>query len=321
MLIKKIYIMKGIGTAKSVLKIALLENGYAELDLQTHFAYGDNYTFILKSGNFIHVESMRSKGLKRKLQPFALDGLCTGIAKDGKIIMWCADTPNVPYCLVELAQKYTMVEVKKPAEENKRMASSTQKAVVSTDLKDNNELDTQSIDIRNISSETKQFESSESDKEESYLPNDESSEISNATEETTLSEESEVVSSETITVVDNEQTGISENSSKDITVDFNILSIESESISEETNENDATYSMAREIETKYSSYPHNETLESVFPESKWILTETDDLSLGLLYNSEKITHICYAKKGEKDGSFDHNASYYDGWWVVFTENE
>lgn len=321
MLIKKIYIMKGTGTAKSVLKIALLENGYAEIDLQTHFAYGDNYTFILKSGNFIHVESMRSKGLKRKLQPFALDGLCTGIAKDGKIIMWCADTPNVPYCLVELAQKYTMVEVKKPAEENERMGSSTQKAVVSTDLKYNNEYDIQSIDVQNVSSETKQFEPSESDKEESYLISDESSEISNTTEKTILIETSEVVSPDSISAVSSEQTGISESVSKDITGDFNILSIESESMSDETDENNGTYSMAREIELKYSSYPHNETLENVFPDSKWILTETDDLSLGLLYNSEKITHICYAKKGEKDSSFDHNASYYEGWWVVFTENE
>ncbi len=299
MLIKKIYIMKGVGTAKSVLKVALLENGYSEIDLQTHFAYGDNYTFILKSGNFIHVEAMKSKGLKRKLQPFSLDDLCTGIAKDGKIIMWCANTPTVPYCLVELAQKYTTIKSRNLLEDARNKPSPNE----SNDV----EIMTSSDNNANAESEPEEPEQSENTTPEQS----ENSDNIFVFEQTQNADNSETVNSPE----PKEKPEV-----KDITQDFNILTIENDDFNENSEEVESGYSMAKEIEEKYASFPHNEVLENVFPGSKWILTETDDFSLGILYNSEKITHICYAKRGEKDSSFDHNASYYDGWWVVINDN-
>lgn len=298
MLIKKIYIMKGNSSAKSVLKIALLENGYAEVDLQTHFAYGDNYTFILKSGSFIHIETMQSRGLKRKLQPFSLDGLCAGIAKDGKIITWTADTPTVPYCLVELAGKYTLVKGQNLENEKKQLALTAQN-------EDNNSVD-ENVSLNDLSNEG-------------------SVALSNENGTVTVTDGKEVNSR--VLVVDETQTVNGENVasentfSRDITSDFNILSIENDDFSENNEANEEANSLANEIEMKYATYPHNEALEALFPDSKWIISSPEDLSLGLLYNSEKITHICYAKRGEKDESFDQNASFYDGWWIVFTEND
>lgn len=304
MLIKKLYIMKGVSAMKSVLKISLLEKGYAEIDLQTHFAYGENYTFILKSGTFVHIEAMHAKGLKRKLQPFSLEGLCTGIAKDGKIIMWYADTPRVPYCLVELAEKYTSLKVqsvpdvkKQVSLLNERESENTNQVIIQEYRESSNVTEDKSIIQQSISQENK-----------TSVADNDSKENVNANENVDdLSNQPIIVTAET--------------SENDITADFNILSIEGEN-GEESNKNvENNRSIAEEIEEKYHSYPHNETLEKVFPDSKWIISSPEDLSLGLLYNSEKITHICYAKRGDKDGSFDHNASYYDGWWVVFEENE
>ena len=298
MLIKKIYIMKGNSAEKSVLKIALLENGYAEVDLQTHFAYGDNYTFILKSGNFIHIETMRSKGLKRKLQPFSLEGLCAGIAKDGKIVNWTAETPTVPYCLIELAGKYTLVKGQNPGNERKQLA-----------------LGAQNDDNHSVSQNVSWNDSSNA-KSEARSNGNETTIMQNQNEEN-----SEAVVVDEIQTLNAENVDSKNAFSKDITSDFNILSIENDDFSENNEASEASDSLVHEIEVKYATYPHNETLETLFPGSKWIIASPEDLSLGLLYNSEKITHICYAKRGEKDESFDQNASYYDGWWIVFTENE
>lgn len=294
MLIKKIYIMKGNSTAKSVLKIALLENGYAEIDLQTHFAYGENYTFILKSGNFIHVETMPSKGLKRKLQPFSLDGLCAGIAKDGKIVNWTAETPTVPYCLRELAGKYSLVKGQN-ADDGRKQITEGEEKEKSIALVQNEPSRAERVNPH-----------SRADNEGIKKEEIDGSAVGIATSE-----------NQSFAEENNRQESTF---SKDITSDFNILSIENEDFSQNSEATEEESSFAHEIEEKYSTYPHNEALENLFPGSKWIISSPEDLSLGLLYNSEKITHICYAKRGEKDDSFDQNASFYDGWWIVFTEN-
>lgn len=328
MLIKKIYIMKGTNTVKSVLKVTLLEKGYAEIDLQTHFAYGDNYTFILKSGNFIHVEAMRSKGLKRKMQPFSLEGLCTGIAREGKIIMWSADTPNVPYCLVELAQKYATIKANN-ANENQAV-----KAIIAPkSLEMNNNRLLENGKAENVDTiivpETKQLELVE---DIDATANPEKISIKEETEVDVVVENNvavdpvvntgEVVSqNESVAAI--EVVEVEENKPHDIAKDFNILAVESdgEFESEKIDSTSESVGVVAEIEAKYPTYPHNETLETVFPGSKWIMADSDEFSLGLLYNSTQITHICYAKKGEKDDCFDHNATYYEGWWVVITDNE
>ena len=262
MLIKKIYIMKGSDSVKSVLKVTLLEKGYTEIELTTHYAYGDNYVFILKAGAFVHVETFDGKKLKRKLSPFNIDDLSAGVCYNGKILSWTAQTPSVPYCLTELAEKYSVIKVESAAEKNRM------------------------------------------------------DEIAKPKADEIINEPAPVID-ERIEKVETEETIIDVEPTKktDITNDFDILEVENRDESTETDGR----SLVREIEGKYATYPHNEKLEKIFPDSKWITEDDADSSIGLLYNSTGITHICYAKYSVDDEPFDKSASYYDGYWIVFEE--
>lgn len=249
MLIKKIYIMKGGDGVKSVLKVSLLEKSYTEIDLTTHFAYGENYVFVLKSGAFVHIEKFDGKRIKRKLSPFNIDDLTAGVCYNGNILSWTARTPQVPYCLKELAEKYSVIKADQTHSEQKS----------------NNEIIEQTASVI----EEPKEEAKEKAKEEPKA---------------------------------------------DITDDFGIMFLD------EQNETDRKEnSIIREMEQKYDYLPHNRTLEELFPNSKWIADSDEDSYAGLLYNSEGITHICYAKLGAENEPFDENASYYDGYWIVFEE--
>lgn len=269
MLYKKIYIMKGNDGVKSVLKLTLVENGFTELELNTHYAYGESYTFILKSGVFVHVESFDGRYLKRRFPPFDPDGLLAAVCYNGKILCMTAPTPYAPMELLELSQKYSVIKV---------------------DNIDQNKADyTEAEENTNLENE-RLVDTTESVIEEALFVN---------------KNESEPVDSESDNHMEN-------NIAHDISNDYNILGIVPD---EEMNDKNDFRALASEIEQKYDIYPHNEALEQVFPGSKWIKGDGSEPSLGLLYDSTEITHICYAKSG--DEPFDDNASFYDGYWVVF----
>lgn len=248
MLIKKIYIMKGTDGVKSVLKVNLLEKSFTEIELTTHFAYGDNYVFVLKSGAFVHIEKFDGKKIKRKLSPFNIDDLTAGVCYNGNILAWTAQTPSIPYCLKELAEKYSVIKAEQ----------------------------TQKIEPKEINSEegTDSFE-----------------------------EPTEITIDEKI-----------ETKKDDIADDFGIVFLDEQNAPPDEENN-----VIREIEQKYNYLPHNQTLEELFPQSKWIADSDDNSFVGLLYNSDGITHICYAKLGKENEPFDETASYYDGYWIVFEE--
>lgn len=267
MLYKKIYIMKGNDGVQSVLKLTLVENGFTELELNTHYAYGESYTFILKSGVFVHVESFDGRHLKRRLPPFELEGLSAAVCFNGKILCMTAPTPYAPMELLELSQKYSVIKV------------------------DN--IDQSKADVAEVVEDT-------------CLENEKSAD---ATE--SVIEEDMVNDTEVKPIVD-ESNNNEENIAHDISNDYNILGILPD---EKINDTSDFRALAVEIEQKYEIYPHNEDLEQTFPGSKWIKGDVSEPSLGLLYDSTEITHICYAKSG--DEPFDDNASFYNGYWVVF----
>lgn len=267
MLFKKIYIMKGNDGVKSVLKLTLVENGFTELELNTHYAYGESYTFILKAGAFLHVEAFNGRCLKRRLPPFALDGLSAAVCYNGKILCMTAPTGYVPMELLELSQKYSVIKV---------------------DTVDNNKNDT--------------VEATEDDSINVDEVIDESETIMEQLDQNTDEE-----------AIDNENSNHEiESIAYDISDDYNLLGV----FPDETTDDISDFRvLAAEIEQKYELYPHNEVLERTFPGSKWIQGEETEPSLGLLYDSSEITHICYAKMG--DEPFDDNANLYEGYWVVF----
>lgn len=286
MLLKKICIMKGNSEIKSVLKVSLLEKSHTEIELNAHYAYGEGYTFILKSGVFIHQEGFDGKRLKRKLPPFDIDKLTAGICYNGEILAWTAPTPQIPYVLQELAQKYSIIKV-----ENKQINKS-----------------------QTLIEETASFE--KSDESVSVDEKEESAK----TVETAIESESEEPQNSTSENVDLKES-VTTQSSDDISKQFNILEVDNSAFSEIDGDDEQENSLAREIEDKYNTLKHNEVLEGAFPGSKWIIEENNDFSLGLLYNSSEITHICYAKAGEIDKPIEPNASFYEGYWIVFEELE
>ncbi len=277
MLYKKIYIMKGDDMVKSVLKLALIENGFTELELNTHYTYGESYTFILKSGVFVHVESFNGRYLKRRLPPFEIDGVSAAVCYNGKILCMTSPTLYVPMDLIELSQKYSIIKVDAhdDADKAKTLDNDAEQETVETE-----QLETEAV-----------FESRETVSEYEHIADGDNDE-------------------ETVVSLKNDESVMADD--RDIGEDFNILDILPD---EKTSEDNDFRSLAMEIEQKYEVYPHNDVLENVFPGSKWINGDDSEPSLGLLYDSTEITHICYAKKG--DEPFDSTASFYEGYWVIF----
>lgn len=277
MLYKKIYIMKGNDMVKSVLKLALIENGFTELELNTHYTYGESYTFILKSGVFVHVESFNGRYLKRRLPPFEIGGVSAAVCYNGKILCMTAPTPYVPMDLIELSQKYSTIKVDA--------------------LNDADKANTIDTDVETENLENNSLEMETSSEKVETIGDGEQAENGDTEENAATSCET---SAEDVTADEH-----------DICEDYNILDILPD---EKVGEENDFRSLAMEIEQKYEVYPHNEVLENVFPGSKWIIGDDLEPSLGLLYDSTEITHICYAKKGEE--SFDANASFHEGYWVI-----
>lgn len=75
----------------------------------------------------------------------------------------------------------------------------------------------------------------------------------------------------------------------------------------------------RDFNEKYERSPHEETLESLAPDSKWISSDDGVTAVGILYNSTGATHICYAEKGIKDDPPSYNAEWLEGYWIVYNE--
>lgn len=287
MLLKKIFIMKGTSEIKSVLKVSLLEKSHTEIELTTHYAYGEGYTFILKSGVFVHQEGFDGKRLKRKLPPFDIDKLTAGICYNGEILAWTAPTPQIPYVLQELAQKYSVIKV-----ENKQVNKSQALIDETASVENTNESNNESLSVN-------------------------SNEKDEMIETTIVGKKSDIQSTinEDVNLEDTEIT----KKSDDISKQFNILEVDNSTFSQNIENDEQENFLTKEIEEKYNTLKHNEVLEKVFPNSKWIVEENDDFSLGLLYNSSSITHICYAKAGEIDKPIEPNASFYEGYWIVFEE--
>lgn len=301
MLIKRIYILKGKGCS-GILKVKNLEGAYCEIELNVYNTPMEE-TFILKVGSYVFVENLEDCHLKRKIRCIEPDNVYSAICsrKTGSIVMWAGEGSTPPNFLIELAskQKYPIIIKKEEKDIEKK-----------TDVRELIEDISSNIEDFTLEKETVTNQSllEESREEEDLLKND--SEIQ-----------------------EEEEKGLPQS----IEEKFGITSISSSAeISEDVKGDpqgeekvDFKLALAKEILEKYNMVEHNEDLERLCRESKWIIETTSekDFSLGVLFNSDgDPTHVCYATKGTRSNPPDYTSQWLsseeeEGYWVVYEEIE